>query len=933
VAYVPLHVHSVYSAYESMITVKELVSRASYLGFHAIALTDHWSTYGHHEFFTLAKQSGIKPILGAEIRHSSLTGAEGFYHLTALAENEAGYRNLVWLVTEHSRKEKEPHVTPDELGAHRDGLIILTGCPSGEAGRAILHGTLGRAKSAIEKLVEIVGPSNVFVEIMNHDIEQEMLVMDQLKILAGKLGVPLVATNNDRYLLKEDAAHYRMLKALNKRQMNGNKASGAEEFYLKKERELLPFFYMETEPLNRSGEIADRCSVDLPRSGRIQFSTVSNSDEWLTNMCRRRFVLTFHNRPRDERAYLKTVLTRELEVARAQDVCDFLIFFRELLVAAGQRGIWLELTGSELLDSLVAYLLEIVPLNPIDHDLVFESFAPMRGSPPFVELITSEREKEFLPAMIEGLLPGCRPSFQVAQEEMSLAAIAKDVGELIGAPQELREAISRTLAFERKPKTLSALLESSEAMRHLYTNEPPAKEILQNAYALHGKLLHGTQDSSRIVILPPALEGLVSFTYGDGGERFAQLPSSAIEETGGWIVGIQHSHFLSALARAVEDMRKTDEGSAALSLFKISESGAWAPEALDDPATYALISAGETVGVYLLESQGIRDHLLQIKPATFGELVNVISLYRPGPLEGKLWERYVDNAEKKGKVCLPHPSLAVALQTTRGILLYREQVREILEQTAGLTGERAVAVERALRERDAGELVNARLAYIRGAMDVGLNEDDAQKAFDFLLHSIAFTHRRALSVAQAYLSYRTAYLKAHAYERFFLALLNSNLDVSERQAKYLAYLTSKGTAVLPSSVNASAAEYSLEEGGVRAPLLSIGSFEKFECDEIFRERSEHGDFSSFGDFLERMGGRVSEAAVTDLVASGAFDEMGGGREELKGLAKSFFINRMKQGFYPPIAAKVAVTRKKREPKRQMSLFDAEGGDERREDKR
>jgi DNA polymerase-3 subunit alpha len=924
-AYVPLHVHSVYSGSESMMTIRDLVSRASYLGFHAVALTDHWSTYGHHEFFGVARQSGIKPIFGAEIRHASLTGSGGFYHLTALAESDVGYRNLIRLVTAHSTKDREPHVTSEELAEHRDGLIILSGCTSGEAAQAILHGTLGRARNVIERLVEIFGSSNVFAEIMNHDIEQEMLVMDQLKILAGKLGIPVVATNNDRYLLKEDAAYFKILKSFNKKQLNETAVPRVEEFYLKRERDLLPFLYMESEPLDRAGEIADRCSVDLSASGRIQFSALPSPDEWLTNMCRRRFVLTFHGRPRDERSYLKTVMTRELEVAREQGLCDFLVFFRELLLAAGRRGIWLELIGGELLDSLIAYLLEIVPLNPVDHDLVFESFAGRSGSLPSVELITSEREKGVFLEMLEELLPGYRPSFQVVEEEMSLATIAKEVGELLGAPAELREAINRALIYEKKPKTLAALLESSEAMRHLYTNEQAAKDILQSAFALQGRLVHLTQNSSRIVLVPPALEGFASFTQGNGGERFVQLSASAIEQAGGWIVGIQHSHFLSSLARAVEEMRKTGEGKGAAGLFKTSETGTWAPEHVNDPATYALIGAGETVGVYLLESQGIRDHLVRIKPVGFDELVNVISLYRPGPLEGKLWERYVDNADKKGKVYLPHHALASPLETTRGILLYGEQVREILEQTAGLTGDRAVAVERALRSREAGELVTARLTYIRGAMDVGLDEEEAQKIFDYVLHNIAFTHRKALSVAQAYLSYRTAFLKAHAFEPFFLALLNSNLDVSERQAKYIAYLKSKGTAVLPSSINASAAEYSLEEGGVRAPLRSIGSIERHEWEEIFKERGEHGDFPSLQDFLERMSGRVSEGAVLDLVESGAFDETGVGREALKASAKRFFINRMQQGFYPAVAAKVAISRKRRGPEQQMSLFDAESG--------
>lgn len=934
VGYVPLHVHSVYSHYESLMTIKELVSRAAFLELPALALTDHWSTYGHHEFFRLATEHGIRPILGAEVRHASLTGSGGLYHLTVLAENETGYANLVSLVTRHSMKDKEPFVTPEELSEFREGLIVLTGCLRGEAAQAVLHGTLGRAKGVIERLVEIYGPTNVFAELMNHDVAGEGLVIDQLTIISGRHGVQGVATNNDKYIVKEDAEHYGVLRSMAKRDPNGASVGGHAEYYLKREKDLAPYFRGEGGPLERSGEIAKRCSVDLGRSGRIRFSSAANPDEGLKNMCERRFLLRFHNRPHDERRHLRSVLSREIETARAQDVCDFLVFVRELFLEAAKRGVWLEVVGSDLLDSLLAYVLGIVPLNPLDQDLVFESFTPRAGAPPFVELITSEERKEIFLELLGSLLPGYRASFQVTEEEVSIAAIVREVGERLEGQQDIRDRINRELAHEKRRHSVAALLEDSDALMRLYTTEAYAKRILQTSQALQGKMVHLTQNTARVVVVPLALERFVSFTCGENGERFAQLSTAAIEGMGGWIAGVQHSHFLSALARAVDGMRSAGEGSAAGSLFAGGTNGPWTPETLDDPAAYNLISTGETAGVYLLESHGIRDHLTRAKPASFSELVNVISLYRPGPMEGGLWERYLDNAEKKGKVYLPHAALASTLEGTRAVLLYQEQVREILEQTAGLRGERALAVEDALRSRDPGHLMTARLTYIRGAMDAGLNEEDAQKVFDFLLHSITYTHRKAQSVAQAYLSYRTAFLKAHAFEQYFVALLNSNLDVGEREKRYLEYLTSQGVAVLPPDVNATVEEYSLETGRLRTPLRAVASLEKAERDAIASERAEHGSFSSLEDFLGRMVGRVSEAAVLALVAGGAFDACGLTRGELSARANRIILERMGRGPVAPAQAKGGVARGapkdapttgSRKPERQMSLFDTEGG--------
>ncbi len=915
-------------------TVEELVSRAAFLELPAIALTDHWSTYGHCEFFRRATERGIKPILGAEIRHASLTGSGGIYHLTVLAENETGYANLASLITRHSMKDKEPFVTIEEMSEFHEGLIALTGCWRGEAAQSVSHGTLGRARGAIGRLVELYGRGNVFAELMNHNIEGEELVVDQLAIIAGRLGVQTVATNNDKYLTKDDAANYAVLRSLGKHDPNSLPLGDNAEFHLKRERELVPYFSAASGLFERAGEIAERCRVDLDRRGRIRFSSAANSDDVLKNMCGRRFVLKFHDRPRDERRYLKGILERELEAARSQDVCDFIVFVRELFLEASKRGMWLEVVGSDLLDSLLAYVLGIVPLNPLEHDLVFESFTPRAGLPPAVELIASEDRKGAFIELLESLLPGYRASFQVTEEEVSLATIVREVGARSEAPQELRDRINREIAFDRRRHSIAGLIEDSDVLMHLYSAEPVVKRILQSAEALRGKILHMTLNTSRVVVVPLALERFVSYTCGENDDRFAQLSTDAIEGMGGWIAGVQHSHFFSALARAVEKMRSAQDAGAAGDLFAGGTNGTWAPETLDDPAAYNLISAGETAGVYLLESQGIRDHLTRAKPATFGELVNVISLYRPGPMEGGLWERYLANAEKKGKVFLPHASLAPALEGTRAVLLYREQVREILEQTGGLKGAAALGVEEALRSRDPGELMSARLSYIRGAMEAGIDEEDAQKIFDFLLHSVAYTQLKAQSVAQAYLSYRTAFLKAHAFEPYFEALLTSNIDVAEREKRYLEYLASHGVALLPPDINGRIDEYSYEAGGLRAPLRKLAFLERPVREAISSERETRGPFLSLEDFIERMAGKADAEVVLDLAAQGAFDFTGLTRGELGARANRTILERMGRGPVAPAQTrrpakagqKCATPGTGVDEGRQMSLFDSTSGD-------
>jgi DNA polymerase-3 subunit alpha len=924
--YVPLHTHSVYSGSEGILALPDLVARASFLEFGAAALTDHRSTYGHFEFFHAARKAGIKPVFGAEIQHAPLAGSNGLFHLTVLAENDEGYRNLCALVSRHSTREKEPFVLPEDLAGCSAGLIVLTGCLKGETSQAILHGNLGRARDVVLRLVEIFGRENVFLEIMNHLRPEEDLVGGPLRVLSTKVGVPLVATNNDRYLLKEDAESYGIARRIGRKKAEGETDEPVQEYHLKRERELAPLFADARDALERSGEIAERCTVDLDRAGRISFARAAGAQEALADMCRRRFKLAFHNRAADERKLLVREMERELALARDEGLGAFLIFLRDLFSNARAQGVSIELAGGDLLASVVAFLLDINPLNPVDHGLVFESFSSsIRGSIPPVELIISEQQKERLAVVIAGLIPGFAPCFQIAQMEMSIVTIAKEIAEILGAPQDIREELFRILSFERRHRSLAALIEGSEAAQRLLNAEPVVKSILYAAYPLLGKILHFTFDTSRFIILPPEIEGFYSVTANAAGERFAQLGGAAIETAGGWILGVQHSHFLSAIEKTLESIRG-DEGSAApSSLFAGSGGRRWMPASLADERTFALIASGDTAGVYLLESQGIRDHLMTIKPDTFDELVNVISLYRPGPLEGRLWERYLENADKKGKVYLPHHSLASILADTRGVLLYREQIREVLAEMAGLRGKEAVMVEGALWRRDSGELVAARLAFVRGAMEVGLDEEDARRIFDFLLHNVAFTHSKSLSCAQASMSYRTAYLKAHCFERYFTALLNSNFGVKEREERYVEYLKEKRVPIVPYGINDDAVAFSFEDGVVRAPLVAAAGLERTEWDAIVEERIFRGDFTSFEEFLDRMRGRLSMGSALKLVGAGVFDSSGRSRDILR---------RDCESFYRGVAAAPPVARHRRAPRGggrksgagQMSLFGSEGGD-------
>ncbi|HER43435.1 MAG TPA: hypothetical protein ENO08_03140, partial [Candidatus Eisenbacteria bacterium] len=446
----------------------------------------------------------------------------------------------------------------------------------------------------------------------------------------------------------------------------------------------------------------------------------------------------------------------------------------------------------------------------------------------------------------------------------------------------------------------------------IYNSDRRIRKVLHSASALQGRVTHFIHNTSRIVVLPPGSESMVSTVKTEGGEEFIMLESEAIAAYGGWMLVVQQSHFLSALAGAVARISVPGQGA---EKEKYEE---WKPGDLDDFNTFRMIGEGDTTGVYLLESRGIRDLLTTIRPRGFDDLVNVISLYRPAPLEGRLWQKYVENAGREGKVYLPHNSLAGPLEVTRGLLLYGEQVREILLQTAGLTAQDAAFVERALGRKDASDLQSARLTFIRGAMERDIGEEDSQKIFDFLLHNIEFTFDKAFSCTQAYISYRSAYLKAHHPAEYFAALLDSSADVRDRKKRYLDYLELKGPKVFLPDVNYSGRGFIAENGAIRAPMQEACDITAEEVETVLAER-ESGLFESLDDFLERLSGRLSMETVMNMAGCGIFDSFGYGRKVLREEVQAFYDEHARAGEF--FRAPAESSRPKKSDDGQLSLFD------------
>ncbi len=919
--YIPLHVHSTNSPGIGMMTASEIVERAAFLGMPAIALTDQWNTYGHFELAKMTAARGIKPVFGAEVRHLSLTGHDDAFHLTLLAEDNTGYANLTRLVSLHYEKDGPPHVTAEELAGLSEGIIALSGCIRGEANQAVLHGNLGMEKEAVERCLEIYGEERFYLEIMTHNHEREQLVLDKMILMSKKLGIPMVVTNNDRFISKDDAVYYEVLRTLTGNMRKEENSETLPEYYLKSRKDLEPYFYFLAEALEVSGEIAERCRVDLIDGTKISFTEDPNEDVTLSEKCNRRFILEFHTAGNDDSFDLENRMMGELERASIEEMSGILLFLVKLIRRCKRGGEWIEMVGSELCESVIAYLLGIVPLNPAEHGLVFESFgAPAPGVPPVVELLRSKGPRDTFMQILKETLPGYRFRFQLQREDSSFSTLVKELSEKFELGETLTDEIVQSIAASRKRGGLADVLESSENLSHIYNTDRAVRKILHSATALQGRVSHFIHNTSRIVVLPPGAESKVAYVRGDRGDEFLMLDTEAIAAHGGWMLVVQHSHFLSALADTVARISTPGEFTEthAESGRNHKRPDEWRPKDLNDVSTFEMICEGNTDGVYLLESRGIRDLLTTIKPHRFDDLVNVISLYRPAPLEGRLWQKYVENADKKGKVYLPHHSLAGPLEMTRGLLLYREQVREILLGSAGLTGQDASFVERALRTREASDLQSARLTFIRGAMDRDIDEEDSQKIFDYLLHNIGFTFDKAFSCTQAYISYRSAFLKAHHPVEYFAAMLDSSVDVRDRKKRYLDYLEHKGPKVFPPDVNFSGRGFIAANDAIRAPMSEACDMIVDEVETILGER-EGGAFDSLEDFLKRLSGRLSMETAMNMADCGLFDSFGEGRKTMSEEVIAFYDEHARAGEFFRAPAESAKSKKKDDG--QLSLFD------------
>ncbi len=907
VDFVHLHVHSEYSLLDGAGRIGDLVHRAQEAGMPAVALTDHGNMYGAVEFYKQAKKCGIKPVIGCEVYiaprsrfDKAAVEGESYYHLVLLAETQAGYCQLVELV---SRAYTEgfyykPRIDKELLLAHHEGLIGLSACIAGEVPSLILKGDMAGAEAVAREYSEIFGPDNFFIEIQDHGIPEQQESNPKLIELARKLGIGLVATNDIHYIDRADADAHDVLLCIQTGKCVedvGRMKFPSPEFYLKTGDEMSELFSAYPDALANTCRIAERCQVDF-EFGNLHLPDFpvpegTTADDYLRELCEGALPVRYPEAGPVERERLDY----ELSVIQSMGfssyfliVWDFVRFARESRIPVGPgRG--------SAAGSIVAYLLVITNIDPLKYGLLFERFLnPERVTMPDIDIDFCYVRRGKIIEYVAARYGADHVAQIITFGTMAARAAIRDVGRALnvsfGEVDRIAKLVPTVLNI-----TLKEALAMSQEMKGLYEKDPTARKILDLAMTLEGLPRHASTHAAGLVIAKDSLNCQVPVQSSADGFITTQFDKDCIEEIGFLKMDLLGLRTLTVIGDAV-DMIRQHRG-LDIDMEKIP---------LDDAAACEMLTRGETVGVFQMESGGMTNLVRELRPRHFEDLIPLVALYRPGPLNSGMVEDFVRGRHGTKKAVYQHPMLEPILRDTFGVILYQEQVMQIASTMGGFTLGQADLLRRAMGKKKHEVLAAQRERFLAGASERGVTPTVANEVFSLMEKFADYGFNKSHSAAYALVAYQTAYLKAHYPEEFMAAMLTSVMSDSDRVGYFIEECRKHGIRILPPDINRSGLSFSVEANAIRFGLAGVKNVGEGAIDSILKGRAE-GDFKSLVDFCERIDMRlVNKRVIESLIKCGAFDSTGWRRSQLLAVSEQ--------------AVDLAMARQRDKANGQMGLF-------------
>jgi DNA polymerase-3 subunit alpha len=906
--FVHLHLHTEYSLLDGAISIDNLVKKAVELRMPAVAVTDHGNLFSVIDFYQKALKAGVKPIIGCEIYVApgsrfdktslSLQKDEEYsnYHLILLARNRQGYKNLVKLVTSAFLEGfyRKPRIDKDLLRQHRDGLIGLSACLGGEIPALLLQNRYQDAKTAALGYREILGDENFYFELQDNGIPEQEQVNRELIKLSRETGIPVVATNDCHYLDMEDHKAHDALLCIQTgkivREPNRLKFS-SETFYMKSPEEMKRAFSYIPEAISNTIRIAERCNLEL-ELGKYHlphFPVPPGYDlnSYMAELARKGLEQRFTEIEEvrgdngvDREAYRRR-LASEIQMIEKMGFSGYFLIVWDFIHYAKEHGIPVGPGRGSAAGSLVAYSLRITDLDPIPYNLLFERFLnPERISMPDIDVdFCQDRRDEVIRYVTERYGPDHVTQI-ITYGTMLAKGVIRDVGRVLDIPYAEVDKVAK-LVPNKLNITLKEAMEQEPKLKELAGRDARMAELMEIALGLEGQVRHASKHAAGVVISKEPLTEYLPLFKTPKDEITTQFDMKAVEK-----IGLVKFDFLGlrnlTVIRKAEDLineRLRKAPLAQTETFSVSRLR------LDDPKAFELLGRGETSGIFQLESAGMRDIIIKMKPQTFEDLIAILALYRPGPIQSGMVDDFIRRKKGQTRITYELPELEPILKDTYGVIVYQEQVMQIARTLAGYSLGGADLLRRAMGKKDPEVMKKEKVPFLEGARKLKVDPKKAEAIFDLMAKFAEYGFNKSHSAAYALITYQTAYLKAHYPVEYMAALLTSEVENTDKIVKYIHEARQMGITILPPDVNESRWDFTVVEaherdtvepgsaiGSIRFGLAAVKNVGVSAIEAIIESREAKGGFISLADFCRKVDQRkVNRRVIEALIKCGAFD--------------------------------------------------------------